>query len=74
MEEGRDWIVWSQEILEIQLVKGENGLGFSILDYQVKLQTYTSKGGGRVVYFPQSKFVIVPTKNAVIQYKLTMID
>ncbi len=35
VEEGRDWIVWSQEVTEIQLTKGENGLGFSILDYQV---------------------------------------
>ena len=28
--------MWSSEVEEIVLVKGEKGLGFSILDYQVK--------------------------------------
>ena len=29
--------MWSSQIEEIVLIKGEKGLGFSILDYQVKL-------------------------------------
>ena len=35
VEEGRDWIVWSDQVEEICLVKADAGLGFSILDYQV---------------------------------------
>ena len=27
--------MWSEEVEEIVLIKGEKGLGFSILDYQV---------------------------------------
>ena len=30
-----DPATWSRDVEEIQLVKGEAGLGFSILDYQV---------------------------------------
>ena len=30
-----DPATWAGEVLEVDLVKGEKGLGFSILDYQV---------------------------------------
>ena len=29
-----DPATWSQEVVEVTLTKGDNGLGFSILDYQ----------------------------------------
>ena len=37
VEEGRDWIVWSDDVIRVDLRKGEHGLGFSILDYQVHI-------------------------------------
>ena len=36
-----DPATWSRDVEEIQLVKGEAGLGFSILDYQVLIGHYS---------------------------------
>ena len=36
-----DPATWSRDVEEIQLVKGEAGLGFSILDYQVLIGQYS---------------------------------
>ncbi len=35
--------MWSEEVLTIELVKGERGLGFSILDYQVRSTAFTGR-------------------------------
>ena len=42
--------MWSDEIQYIELEKGDRGLGFSILDYQVRLYCSLFTGTVKLVY------------------------
>lgn len=41
--------MWSSEPVNVELVKGERGLGFSILDYQVRQKSYISMSHSNII-------------------------